>query len=388
MMTRREWIKRGALTSCGVALMGSHPLQVMAEPKKGGSADGGIQGPGSLKAHAQRRGLLAGSAVGLGPLRSEGAYKTALAQQYDLVVGEVCMKFGPLRPTPDTFMFTDADELVAFAEQHGMKVRGHNFVWHEALPGWFASTVTKENARKIMTEHILTVGGRYKGKIQSWDVVNEAINVSDGRPDGLRKSPWFELIGPEYLELAYHTARQADPYAKLTYNEYGIEYDNEASDKKRAATLALLKRLKAAGAPVDALGIQSHIQAVSSSTFGKGLRELIESAHQMGLEVYVTELDVNDDGIPEDDAAERDRIVAGVYRDYLDTVLQHQAVKAVLTWGFTDRHTWLNGTKSHRKKRPDRQVRPLPFDADYSPTQAFFAERDAFDEAPSRQAAG
>jgi len=388
MITRRECMRQAALAACGLALMETQALQGLAEPGVAESAEAEIRGQGSLKAHARKRGLLAGSAVGLGPLRNEEAYGATLAEQYNLVVGEICMKFGPLHPKPDTYFFDDADALVAFAEQHGMKVRGHNFVWHEALPAWFAGTVTKENARKIMTEHILTVGGRYKGKIQSWDVVNEAINVADGRPDGLRKSPWFEMIGPDYLELAYRTARQADPKAKLTYNEYGIEYDNESADRKRAATLALLKRLKAAGAPVDALGIQSHIQAVSSSTFGKGLRELIDAADGMGLEVYVTELDVNDDGIEDDDPAARDRIVAGVYRDYLTAVLEHKAVKSVLTWGLTDKHTWLNGTKSHRQKRPNRQERPLPFDADYKPTPAFFAMRDAFDKAPSREAAG
>ncbi len=393
MITRRECLKQGAMAGGGLALMGAGTLRALARPGEqaqlagGADVDAQIAGKGSLKAHAHKHGLLAGSAVAAGPLRNEEDYSSTLAEQYSLVVGENCMKFGPLRPTPDSYFFVDADALVAFAEQHKMKVRGHNFVWHEELPTWFKSTVTKENAKKILTDHIMTVAGRYKGKIQSWDVVNEAINVNDGRPDGLRKTPWFEMIGPDYLELAYKTARQADPHAKLTYNEYGIEYDNEDCDRKRAATLALLKRLKAAGAPVDALGIQSHIQAVSSSTFGKGLRELIDAAHGMRLEVYVTEMDVNDAGIESDDPAERDRIVAGVYRDYLSAVLEHKAVKSVLTWGFTDKHTWLNGMR-RRQGRPNRPERPLPFDADYKPAPAFFAIREAFDKAPGRKAAG
>lgn len=379
MMTRREYLKQAALGSCGLAFAGARIMQAQTNA----SLDAPIGGRGSLKAHAHRRGLLAGCAVGAANLRDD-AFTRVLVEQYSLVVPENAMKFGPLQPKLGNYDFTDADALVAFAEQHGMKVRGHNFVWHEQLPAWFAGTVTKENAKKIMTEHILTVGGRYKGKIQSWDVVNEAINVGDGRPDGLRKSPWLELMGPEYLEVAYRTARQADPKAKLTYNEYGIEDESESNASKRAATLALLKRLKAAGAPLDALGIQSHISAGSSQMFGKGLRELIGEAQSMGLEVYLTELDVNDDAIKDSDVAVRDRMVADVYRDYLACALESKAVKSVLTWGLTDAHTWLNAMKSHREKQPNRPERPLPFDADYKPAPAFFAMRDAFDHAPHR----
>ena len=187
----------------------------------------------------------------------------------------------------------------------------------------------------------MTVGTRYKGKIQSWDVVNEALNPPDGLPNGLRKSPWYELLGPDYIELAFRTARKADPHAKLTYNEYGIENDGAEDSTKRAATLDLLKRLKAANVPIDALGIQSHVH--TGETWGKGLRELIDGAHDLGLEVYLTEMDINDDKVKETDIAAIDRIVADAYRDYLSVALESKAVKAVLTWGLTDAHTWLAG---------------------------------------------
>ncbi len=378
MITRRTFLNRSALAACALTL----PLA--AESSIAPSLDGSQ----SLKAHARKRGLLAGCAVGAANLR-EDAFTRILAEQYSLVVPENALKFGPLRPTPTTYNFTDADALVQFAHDHQIKVRGHNFVWHEQLPTWFASTVTKDNAKQILTEHIHTVAGRYKGKIQSWDVVNEAVNPTDGRSDGLRKSPWLELLGPEYLALAYRTARQADPHAKLTYNEYGIENESEADQTKRAATLDLLKSLKAAGAPLDALGIQSHISAGNGQTWGKGLRDLISQAQSMGLEIYLTELDVNDDavpGIPDSaaDIAARDKTVADVYRDYLTVALENTAVKSVLTWGVTDKHSWLNGIKSHREKLPNRPQRPLPFDPDYQPAPAFFAMRDAFDRAPHR----
>jgi endo-1,4-beta-xylanase len=378
MITRRGVLKQAALVGCGALVARSRVVYGMA----GGDPSSDVDGTGSLRAHAEKRGLMAGCAVSAMDLH-EDAFTRVLAAQYDLVVPENSMKFGPLSPKPGEYQFADADALVEFAEQHQMRVRGHNLVWHEQLPGWFAGTVTKDNARTVMTAHINTVAGRYRGRIQAWDVVNEAIDPADGRPDALRKSPWLELIGPEYLELAYRTARQADPNAKLTYNEYGIEDESEGNARKREATIALLKRFKQNGTPIDALGFQSHIHA-TGEIFGNGLRDLIAAAQGMGLEVYLTEMDVNDDESAENDVAKRDEIIAGVYRDYLAVALENKAVKAVLTWGMTDAHTWLNGIKSHREKQPNRAQRPLPFDADYKPAPAFFAVRDAFDKAPRR----
>lgn len=374
MISRRDCLKQVSLLGCTFAIAGTRLWAA--------DADQQISGNASLKAHAKKRGIMAGAAIGARQLSDEN-FKALVAEQYDLVVSENSMKFGPLSPKPGEYDWKDADALVDFAEKHKMKVRGHNFVWHSQLPVWFKSTANKDNAKKILVDHIHTVGGHFKGKIQSWDVVNEAIQVSDGQPDGLRKSPWYELIGPEYLEIAYRTARETDPKAKLTYNEYGIESDSEEDTKKREATLALLKRFKANGIPIDALGIQSHIHA-SGETYGKGLRELIAGAQELGLEVYLTEMDVNDDSIADDDPAVRDRAVAEVYRDYLGVALENKAVKAVVTWGVTDKATWLNGMREHRQKHANRGERPLPFDNDLQPVAAFFAERDAFDKAPKR----
>jgi endo-1,4-beta-xylanase len=338
-----------------------------------------------LKAHAAARGLLTGCAVNASLFRDDEGFRNLLAEQYNIVVPENCLKWNMLRPTAETYNFADADSLVAFAETHKMKVRGHNFVWHEALPGWFAGTVNKDNAQKFLVDHIRTVGGRYKGKIHSWDVVNEAIWIPDGRPDGLRSSsPWFQMLGPRYLDLAFRTAREADPTALLTYNDYSIEYDNDEQGKKRAAVLALLRRMKADKVPLDALGIQSHIKAVSKDGFSQGVRELLDGAKALGLQVFVTELDVNDDAVATADMAERDRIVADVYRSYLTTTLAGTQVKAVLTWGASDKNTWLNHGIKFRKQHPDRLQRPLPFDPDYAPALAFFAMRDCFDKAQKR----
>ena len=381
-MTRREYLKQVAGVTAAVAL--PELLVGRNAALRGGGAED-IAGKGSLKARAAARGMLAGCAVNAELFRRDPDFRNLLVEQYSILVPENCLKWNILRPTPDTYSFTDSDSLVAFAEAHGMKVRGHNFVWHEALPKWFASTVTKENARKLLIDHITTVGGRYKGRIHSWDVVNEAIWVKDGRPDGMRSSsPWFEMLGPEYIDIAFRTAREVDPKALLTYNEYGIEYDTEEEGQKRAATLALLRRMKSANVPLDALGIQSHLHADGKADFSKGIRELMDGARALGLQVFVTELDVNDDKVTSDDIAQRDQAVADVYRDYLTTALQGPEVKAVLTWGVSDRNTWLNHGTKFRPLHPDRLQRPLPFDVDYAPKKAFFAMRDSFDGAKKR----
>jgi len=383
MLTRREWMRQAAGVTAVAAmpglLSGKDLAKTLAENARA------ITGEGSLKAHAAARGLLTGCAVNANLFREDEGFRNLLAEQYNIVVPENCLKWNILRPTADTYNFADADSLVTFAEAHGMKVRGHNFVWHEALPGWFAATVNKDNAQKFLVDHIHTVGGRYKGKIHSWDVVNEAIWIPDGRPDGLRStSPWFEMLGPGYIDLAFRTARETDPAALLTYNDYSIEYDNDEQGKKRAAVLALLRRMKSDNVPLDALGIQSHIHAVDKAGFSRGVRELTDGAKALGLQVFITELDVNDDSVTTEDMAERDKIVADVYRSYLNAALAGPEVKAVLTWGASDKNTWLNKGTKFRKQHPDRLQRPLPFDPDYAPAPAFFAMRESFDEAKTR----
>jgi endo-1,4-beta-xylanase len=383
MLTRREWIRQTAAVTAFAAMPRLLSGKVLAKTSRDGPQ--AITGAGSLKAHAAARGLLTGCAVNANLFREDEGFRSLLAQQYSILVPENCLKWNILRPTADTYSFVDADSLVAFAEDHKMKVRGHNFVWHEAIPGWFAGTVTKDNAKKFLIDHIQTVGGRYKGKIHSWDVVNEAIWIPDGRPDGLRSSsPWFQLLGPGYIDLAFKTAREADPTALLTYNDYGIEYDNDEEAKKRGALLALLRRMKADNVPLDALGIQSHLHAVSKDGFSKSLQELTNGAKALGLQVFVTELDVNDDAVATEDIPERDKVVADVYRNYLTAALDGPEVKAVLTWGASDKNSWLNGRSMHRKQHPDRLQRPLPFDPDYAPAPAFFAIRDSFDKAKKR----
>jgi endo-1,4-beta-xylanase len=343
-----------------------------------------MTGERSLRAHAEAAGLLVGCAVVPEKLDGEPAYGATVAEQANLLVPENAMKWAALRPAIDRFDFRRADEILAFAATHNQKVRGHNLCWHEALPDWFAGEVNAGNAHQILVQHIETVAGRYAGKLHSWDVVNEAVEPRDGRPDGLRNSPWLQLLGPGYLETAYRAARQADPAALLTYNDYGIELDTPEQTEKRAQVLMLLRRMKARGVPLDAMGVQSHLTA-NQQLPGAGLRDFVRECRRMGLQVFVTELDINDRLLPAA-VAERDAAVAQLYRDYLTMMLAEPNVTAVLTWGVTDRYTWLDQSKWGRTD--GKPQRPLPFDSDYQPAPAFFAERAALDSRRRQQIGG
>ena len=237
-----------------------------------------------------------------------------------------------------------------------------------------------ENAADLLRRHIAEVAGHYRGRIHSWDVVNEAINLDDGRPNGLRKSQWLNLLGPQYLDIAFTAAAKADGQAILTYNDYDLEQDSPKHEAKRAAVLGLLTSMKSRGIPVQALGLQAHLHATGKPDNWSGFERFLDSVDKLGLQMFITELDVDDSELPRD-VSERDAAVAKVYGDFLKRVLPRKSLKAVLTWGISDANTWLNG----RHPRPDGlRKRPLPFDAEMKPKPAFYAMLEAINSAPAR----
>ena len=372
MQTRRQFLR---LASAAIPAGFAFTSYACREKDAHAPVLANVSGERSLRAHAEARGVLVGCAVVPERLSGEPEYGSLVAEQMNLLVAENAMKWAALRPAPDKFDFRGADEILTFAAAHGQKVRGHNLCWHESIPSWFEGTVTKDNAQQFLIQHIQTVAGRYAGKLHSWDVVNEAIDPKGGRADALRKSPWLELIGPDYIELAFHAARQADPTALLAYNDYGIETDSADDREKRGQVLMLVRRLKARGVPIDAVGVQSHLSA-SDPMPGAGLQAFVRELRGMGLQVFVTELDINERKL-DGTVAERDTAIARFYKDYLTMMLAEPNVRAVLTWGITDKYTWLDGPKY---VRPDGKAqRPLPFDSDYQPKPAFFSYRDAMD---------
>ncbi len=382
-LTRRKLLKTALATAGATAL----PAWLKAA-QLGPYSHVNSTGQDSLRAHALAHGLFYGAAVnpslldvdGLAAGNSSDPYTQLVAGQANMLVAENAMKWSALRPTPAVFNFAPADRLLRFASLAGQRVRGHNLCWHQQLPDWFKTTATRDNARLLLVEHIQAVAGRYRGQIQSWDVVNEAVEPKDGRPDGLRNSPWLGLMGPDYIELAFQTAAIADPGAKLVYNDYDIELDTAEQTAKRGSVMMLLRRLKARNVPIHAVGVQSHLKAAGPQP-GVGLQNFIREVRKMGLDVYVTELDVNTRGL-EGGPEAQDYAVAQVYRNYLGLVLPEPNVPMVLTWGITNAHTWLNESKEKWALREDgARQRPLPFDDDLEPAPAFAALRTAIDTA-------
>lgn len=312
-----------------------------------------------LRQIAQSAGRMFGAAVEPTTLAADSAYAAAVTAECGIVTAENCLKWAALRPAADRFDFTRGDALRDFARAGGMALRGHTLVWHNSLPSWFSSTVNAGNAERFLVEHIATVASHYAGEMHSWDVVNEAIDTASGRADGLRSTPWLQFLGPRYIDVAFATAASADPRALLTYNEYGLELSS--SGPRRSATLRLLSDLRGRGVPLHALGIQGHAGGAGWAQFDAGaFAAFLRDVAGLGLRIFISELDVKDNNLSADVAA-RDQQVAAIYRDYLSVALAEPAVAAVITWGLSDKYTWV---KTSAPRSDGLPVRPLPLDSE------------------------
>jgi endo-1,4-beta-xylanase len=365
----------GAFTMAGGVSYLNHQLQAMGEEERNFA----VNGNAPLRDRAAAKGLIYGAAGRQGRLSSDAQYAAYFAQECGILVPEWELKWKTLRPTPDTFDFSKGDWLAEFARTHGMFFRGHTLVWHHDLPPWFAGTVNRQNAQQILVQHIATVVKHYAGKIHSWDVVNEAVLPKDNRSDGLRNTPWLELLGPDYIEMAFRAAAEADSQALLVYNDYRLDYNSSDEQVKRTAVLKLLEHLKARGTPIHALGMQAHLHGEESGNFNpEKLKAFLRNVASLGLKILITEMDVADQKLPLQ-VNIRDRTVAGIYEDYLTAVLEEPAVIGVLTWGLSDRYTWLSQEKPRLDQAP---VRPLPLDTELNRKLAWNAIARAFEQAP------
>jgi endo-1,4-beta-xylanase len=334
-----------------------------------------------LKDRAAAKGLLYGAASFKRLLSSDSEFAKNFVTECSIFVPEWELKWKPLRPSPTTFEFSTFDWLLNFTTSHNLLFRGHTLVWHDDLPNWFNQTINRNNAEKYLLDHISTVVKRHAGKIHSWDVVNEGIAIWDKNPDGYRtSSPWYQLLGPSYIDTAFRAASIADPNAMLVLNQNHLESDGD--DKCRLATLKLLERLKAKGTPVHALGIEGHLGGqgyrFNPSKFKSFLREVAD----LDLKILITEMDVFDYDLP-GVVSERDSMVAGLYSDFLTAALQEPAVIAVLSWGLSDKYTWVS---KYKPRNDGLSVRSLPLDENFNPKPAWYAIARAFDNAPKRLA--
>jgi endo-1,4-beta-xylanase len=306
-------------------------------------------------------------------------------RHFDTVTPENVMKWGPLHPEPGRYDWEPADRFVEFGERNRMWIVGHTLVWHSQTPEWVfqdgsGNPATREQLLARMRDHIHAVVGRYRGRVQAWDVVNEALN-EDGT---LRQSPWLRIIGEDYLAHAFRFAHEADPAAELYYNDYSLE-----NAPKRNGAVALVRRLQAQGAPIHGIGTQLHGRLEWPTA--AQLDSTLAAFGALGVQVMVTELDI--DVLPSvwhlqtadiNQRAElRDSLnpyVAGLpdavqrqlaerYADLFRVFLKHRDVVTRVTfWGVRDGDSWLNGWPVR-----GRTSYPLLFDRAGQPKPAFHA---------------
>jgi endo-1,4-beta-xylanase len=211
-------------------------------------------------------------------------------------------------------------------------------------------------------EHIETVVDRYKGRIATWDVVNEVIKFDplDGGP--MRDTIWQRLLGPEHVEIAFRTAARVDPKARLVLNDFNFEEPWPGTAERRKVALDICRRLRDKGIPVHGIGMQSHLYADKPLDID-GLQRFMVELGKLDLDVEITELDVIDWKLPAD-AGTRDRAAASLVGSFLNAIVGVRPPKAIVTWGLSDRYSWIHETFPRKDKA---KARPLPLDADFRP---------------------
>jgi endo-1,4-beta-xylanase len=302
--------------------------------------------------------FLFGVAVNMQQINGANPIETELiGKEFSALVAENCMKPEPIHPEEDRFYWEDADKFVAFAEKNKQVVTGHCLIWHSQIPKWFfvdksGKTVSPEVLKERMRQHIYAVVGRYKGRVKGWDVVNEAFE-DDG---SYRKSPFFSILGKDFIKYAFQFAHEADPNVELYYNDYNMEIPAKCD-----AVVALVKELKAANCRVDAVGSQSHIQMSAPSLEATEASFIKLKAANVKIIIsewdisilpspynganisthftYTKELDPYRESVPDSIQQIWDNRVLDMYRLYLK---YSDVIERVTVWGLNDNNTWLN----------------------------------------------
>jgi endo-1,4-beta-xylanase len=310
-----------------------------------------------------------------------------LTKHFNSVTAEDQMKFDALEPSENSFSYGAADQIVDYARTHNMKVRGHTLVWHRQNPSWVFANATKDTLLKKMKNHISNVMKHFSGKVYAWDVVNEAIMETGEYRTGNEskdeeKSQWYAIIGKSYVAEAFQYAHEADPSAKLFYNDY---YDY--LPKKSDAIYAMLKELLDSGVVIHGVGMQCHLNIEPSTDNTNqayyqtvaNLEEAIKKYSSLGLEVQVTEMDLSlyVPGVTYTSAtyytaatftSELQTKQADRYREFFELFRNYKdVITGVTLWGITDDNTWLSEFSSGRKDFP------LLFDANQQPKKAYYA---------------
>ncbi len=304
--------------------------------------------------------------------RTLSSHNELIARHFTSLTAENHMKLHTIRPSSSRVDYSGADAVVDFAEAHGMMVRGHALIWHEAAPDWFfhdsGSRADPETIRRRLRDHITETVTRYRGRVYAWDVVNEGVSDSAGF---LRDTIWLDALGPQYIADAFRWAHAADPDARLFYNDYSA-----IDPGKRERIVRLVNELRADGVPIHGVGIQGHWTLTWPPV--SMIRDAIERYADLGLEVEITELDISfydwedrttrypalTDTMERRQAARYAEIFR-VFREYSDVITN------VTFWGVADDVSWLNYIPV--QGRPNY---PLLFDRAHREKQAFFAITD------------
>lgn len=312
---------------------------------------------------------------------SDKASDAIVIEQFNTITPENHMKPENIHPEKDRYDFAMADKYVEFGEKHNMKIIGHCLIWHNQLPKWFfkddnGNMITKEELIKRMKDHITTVVDRYKGRINGWDVVNEAIEDNGT----YRESNFYKLLGPDFIKLAFQFAHEADPNAELYYNDFSM-----TNPKKRAKVIEMIKMLQAGGIPVYGVGMQGHymLDTPSAAEVDQAITEFSDS---LGIKIMFTELDLSVLPFPTRGGGGADINLRAMYQAKLnpyknglpDSVqqlfnqkyinlfkvfLKHKdVIDRVTFWGVTDRQSWKNNWPI-----PGRTDYPLLFDRNFQP---------------------
>lgn len=331
--------------------------------------------PHGLRDRAKCSPWLVGGAISYAEVLNDAALTTRFVQEFAIVTPAVELKWQSVHRAPGEYSFDNADKFMNWAKQNRMLVRGHNLVWPDyGTPKWVMDYATRSNARTLLEEHVSTVARRYAGRIHSWDVLNEGLNVWDKRADLLALHPWTELIGPEYIDIAFHTAASADPHARLIWNQNYIETDDAGDEQNQEAILTQLRRLRSNGVPIHGIGVQSHLAAEKPLATAR-MERFIGEVRSLGLEVQITELDVIDTQLPLE-IERRDQMVADVYKRYLEMMIRIATPTVIAFWTLTDRRNWVDWAAKSAPKymRPDGAPhRPGLLDSDLRDKPAYGA---------------
>ncbi|XMN05299.1 endo-1,4-beta-xylanase [Streptomyces griseobrunneus] len=307
----------------------------------------------TLGAAAAQNGRYFGTAIASGKL-SDSAYTTIAGREFNSVTAENEMKIDATEPQRGQFNFTAADRVYNWAVQNGKQVRGHTLAWHSQQPGWMQS-LSGSTLRQAMNDHINGVMAHYKGKIAQWDVVNEAFADSSS---GARRDSNLQRTGNDWIEVAFRTARAADPAAKLCYNDYNVE---DWTWAKTQAMYAMVRDFKQRGVPIDCVGFQSHFN--SGSPYNSNFRTTLQNFAALGVDVAITELDIQ--GAP-----------ASTYASVTNDCLAVPRCLGITIWGVRDSDSW----------RPDHT--PLLFNNDGSKKAAYTSVLDALNGGSSTPPTG